>query len=117
MQALSSVMDPARVISHVPDRSLDRYRGALLGLAIGDALGMPVEFLHSEEIKRRYGRVTRFETPFVDHPNTDLEAGQYTDDTQIFLLLAQRLVDCHGFVKEDFREKLRASESNFRGLG
>ena len=35
----------------------DRIRGSLIGGAIGDALGYPVEFIYSfGEIQRRYGR-------------------------------------------------------------
>jgi ADP-ribosylglycohydrolase len=35
---------------------IGKYQGCLLGLAIGDALAAPVEFLNLEEIKKRYGR-------------------------------------------------------------
>jgi len=34
---------------------INKYQGCLLGLAIGDALGAPVEFLTSQEIKKYYG--------------------------------------------------------------
>ena len=33
----------------------DRFRGCLLGGAVGDALGAPVEFLRLDEIVARYG--------------------------------------------------------------
>jgi ADP-ribosylglycohydrolase len=36
-------------------RSVDYFRGCLLGGAIGDALGWPVEFLDYKEILERYG--------------------------------------------------------------
>ena len=36
-------------------KSLDRYRGCLLGGAAGDALGYAVEFLDADSILRRYG--------------------------------------------------------------
>ncbi len=61
--------------------TLDHYRGCLLGLAIGDALGAPVEFMSLAAIKHAYGA----------HGITDLEdwsgfpAGSYTDDTQMTL--------------------------------
>lgn len=32
-----------------------KYEGCLLGLAIGDALGAPAEFLNLSEIKKQYG--------------------------------------------------------------
>ena len=43
----------------------DRIRGSLIGGAIGDALGYPVEFIYSfEEIQARYGErgITRLDT-------------------------------------------------------
>ena len=43
----------------------DRIRGSLIGGAIGDALGYPVEFMYSfEEIQGRYGErgITRLDT-------------------------------------------------------
>ena len=36
-------------------RNENHFRGCLLGGAIGDALGWPVEFLTAEQIKKRYG--------------------------------------------------------------
>ena len=40
---------------------LDRIHGALLGIAVGDALGMPVEMWTPEQIRGHFGKVTRFE--------------------------------------------------------
>ena len=37
-----------------PDPRRDRFRGALLGLAVGNTLGLPVESWPSEEIQQRY---------------------------------------------------------------
>ena len=34
---------------------IERFRGCLLGGAIGDALGWPVEFLRDKEIRKKYG--------------------------------------------------------------
>jgi len=61
-----------------------KYQGCLLGLAIGDALGAPVEFLRLEEIKKRYGRdgITDF------HEWGGFKSGSYTDDTQMSLATA-----------------------------
>ena len=39
----------------VGDEVKDRARGCLLGLAVGDALGGPVEWLSSEAIEQRHG--------------------------------------------------------------
>jgi ADP-ribosylglycohydrolase len=61
-----------------------KYQGCLLGLAIGDALGAPVEFLSLPEIKKRYGRdgITDF------YEWGGFKPGSYTDDTQMSLATA-----------------------------
>ena len=61
-----------------------KYQGCLLGLAIGDALGAPVEFLRLQEIKKRYGKdgITDF------HEWKGFKPGSYTDDTQMSLATA-----------------------------
>lgn len=79
----------------------DRACGALAGMAIGDALGMPTQTLARAEIVRRYGEITTFVTPFPDHPvSHGLRAGQVTDDTEQAFLLAQRLIDGGGVIDE-----------------
>ena len=61
-----------------------KYQGCLVGLAIGDALGAPAEFLSLEEIKKRYGKdgITDF------HAWHGFKPGSYTDDTQMSLATA-----------------------------
>ncbi len=118
MQATALRMDETAKSYPIIDRFYDRYIGTLLGLSIGDALGMPLEFLTEEEIKRRYGeKVTHFEEPFHDHPNASLVSGQYTDDTQIAIFLAETLIENSGFNVEDFTNRLVSSGSKLRGLG
>ena len=78
---------------------LDRALGALAGMAVGDALGMPSQTLSREEIRRRYGRIGGFVAPYPGHPvSRGLSAGQVTDDTEQALLLARNLVDGNGRV-------------------
>ncbi|OQY81269.1 MAG: hypothetical protein B6D41_19915 [Chloroflexi bacterium UTCFX4] len=61
--------------------------GCLLGGAIGDALGAPIEFLTLAQIRERFGErgVTRY-VEFADG------AGQFTDDTQMTLFTAEGLL-------------------------
>ncbi|MFE7521263.1 ADP-ribosylglycohydrolase family protein, partial [Streptomyces halstedii] len=68
-----------------PAEVADRARGALLGLAVGDALGAPAENMRPSEIRRRWGRVTGFVS---DDP-----AG--TDDTE-YAIFSGLLLARHG---------------------
>ncbi|WP_241235615.1 MULTISPECIES: ADP-ribosylglycohydrolase family protein [unclassified Streptomyces] len=91
----------------------DRARGALLGLAVGDALGAPAENMKPSEIRARWGRITGY---VADRP-----AG--TDDTEyaIFsgLLLARHgaaLTQAH--VETAWHEWIADREEGpFRGAG
>jgi ADP-ribosylglycohydrolase len=71
---------------------LDRAMGALVGGALGDALGMPTQLLSPARIAELYGHVEDFVTPFADHPvSKGLLAGTITDDTEQALLLGRIL--------------------------
>ena len=63
----------------------DRARGALLGLAVGDALGAPAENMKPSEIRARWGRITGY---VADRP-----AG--TDDTE-YAIFSGLLLARHG---------------------
>ena len=67
-------------------KSLDRYRGCLLGGAAGDALGYTVEFLDADSIFRRYGGDGITEYSLVN--GTAL----ISDDTQMTLFTANGLL-------------------------
>ena len=76
----------------------DRARGALYGLAIGDALGMPTQLLSRRQITARWGPLlTGFEPAPPGHPiAAGLPAGAVTDDTEQAVLLARMLVKSRG---------------------
>ena len=78
----------------------DRARGALYGLAIGDALGMPTQLLSRPQIVDRWGPVlTGFEAAPDDHPiAAGMPAGAVTDDTEQAVLLGRLLVEGGGRV-------------------
>ncbi|MDE0226065.1 MAG: ADP-ribosylglycohydrolase family protein [Gammaproteobacteria bacterium] len=65
----------------------DQFIGALLGCAVGDALGAPLEGRSREEI----AEVTDLMAGF--HPFRSHSAGQFTDDTQQTVAIAQSIVD------------------------
>jgi ADP-ribosylglycohydrolase len=79
---------------------LTRARGALYGLAIGDALGMPTQMLSRAEIVRRWGPlVPGFEPAPPGHPIAGgMPAGTVTDDTEQAVLLARLLVKGRGTI-------------------
>jgi ADP-ribosyl-[dinitrogen reductase] hydrolase len=68
---------------------IDRYRGCMLGLATGDALGTTLEFEQPGNIEPVHDMVGG--GPF------NLEPGQWTDDTSLALCLAESLI-----VKKEF---------------
>ena len=72
---------------------LDRYRGCLLGLACGDAVGTTLEF-------RRRGSFEPI-TDMVGGGPFGLKAGEWTDDTSMALCLATSLAERRGFDAED----------------
>ena len=122
----------------------DRATGAILGMAIGDALGAVVEGLHAQRIADWFGQLRDFDQArdFYQSLNerTDLPdrvitshrqrwrmPGLYTDDTQQALLLIESLVESGKADRHDYAHRiiecLKASESLdlplglFRGCG
>lgn len=85
-----------------------RARGALYGLAIGDALGMPTQMLSRREIAERWGeRLPGFEPAPPGHPiAAGRPAGSVTDDTEQAVLLGRLLVRGRGTI--DPRELAQA---------
>lgn len=74
------------------------FRGCLLGGAVGDALGWPVEFMRLAEIKKRYGE-RGIENLVL---NADGKA-EITDDTQLTLFTAE------GLLRASTRRNLRGN--------
>jgi ADP-ribosyl-[dinitrogen reductase] hydrolase len=95
----------------------NRYRGCMIGLAVGDALGTTLEF----------------ERPGTFNPIHDmtgggpfhLKPGQWTDDTSMALCLAESLIEKKGFDPADqmerylrwWREGYLSSTGNFFDIG
>ena len=118
--AASFFIDHAAFVRQLMDDLLQRlehvrrrYEGCMLGLAIGDALGWPVEFLQLSEIHARFGPggITDLHAA-GKHPR-----GTVTDDTQMSLALARAILS-YGvkpedeFVTESARQFVRWAESD-----
>jgi ADP-ribosylglycohydrolase len=80
----------------------DRAQGALLGLAIGDALGMPTQYLPRGTVDSLYGGLRWFEPgPDANDISRGLPAGRVTDDTDQALIVARALLAGGGRVDPD----------------
>ncbi len=76
---------------------LSRFRGCLLGLAVGDAVGTTVEFQPRGSFEPL--------TDMVGGGPFHLQPGQWTDDTSMALCLATSLVECNSFDPVDQMER------------
>lgn len=66
----------------------ENFKGALVGLAIGDALGATTEFMTKEEVKDRYGYLK----DIIGGGWLNLKAGEITDDTEMTLCVANGII-------------------------
>ncbi|MCI7457459.1 ADP-ribosylglycohydrolase family protein [Actinomyces urogenitalis] len=80
-----------------PQVDRDRLVGALLGLAVGDALGAPMEFAPRDTLPAVTG--------MRGGGRFGLEAGQWTDDTSMALCLARSLIETGTFDLRDQAER------------
>jgi len=76
---------------------IDRYRGAMVGLAVGDAFGVSLEFMPPGS----FITVTEITGggPF------GLKEGEWTDDTSMALCIAASLLECGNFDAKDQMER------------
>jgi ADP-ribosyl-[dinitrogen reductase] hydrolase len=78
-----------------PKELRNRCIGAIVGFAVGDALGMPAEFLSREQIRRYYGKpISGFLQAHAGHASDFLPEGSYTDNTQTMPATAECLIEC-----------------------
>jgi ADP-ribosylglycohydrolase len=78
-----------------PKELRSRCVGTIAGFAIGDAMGMPAEFLGRDQILRYYGNpISGFIKAHSGHASDFLPKGSYTDNTQTMLATAECLIEC-----------------------
>lgn len=68
----------------------DKIKGALYGVAVGDALGAPLEFMDSVRIAQQHGTVT----DMIGGGWLNVLPGEITDDTQMTLAVAGGIIKC-----------------------
>jgi ADP-ribosyl-[dinitrogen reductase] hydrolase len=108
--ALETRAQAEHVMSQVPvsepppltttEARLDRARGALLGLAVGDAVGTTLEFKSRDSYPRL--------TDMVGGGPFGLKPGQWTDDTAMALALADSLVHDPALDEADLMSRFSA---------
>jgi ADP-ribosyl-[dinitrogen reductase] hydrolase len=89
----------------------DRYRGVLLGLAVGNTLGLPVESWPSAEIRRKYPNSIRE----IDPAERRLP---WDDDLAQAVILAEAIIEHDTILVEDLAQRLVTwGRTNGRGIG
>ena len=75
----------------------DRFLGAILGMAIGDAVGMPLAGMTAAEIGRGFGGTPAYH-PRVFDDGMEIKAGEVTDETEIALCIIESFTVSQGMI-------------------
>lgn len=67
---------------------LDKIKGGLFGVAIGDALGGTTEFMSEDAVQKKYGRLTSI----IGGGVWNLKPGEVTDDTAMTVAVAKGIL-------------------------
>src|SRR3954451_1451570 len=96
-----------------------RVAGAMVGSAVGDALGAPFEFGPPGQFSARFPTAARGAgTEMCGGGSLDWEPGEFTDDTQMALLVATSLIERGGLDEADLFHRFRTwLEAGPRGGG
>jgi ADP-ribosyl-[dinitrogen reductase] hydrolase len=87
-----------------PEQALDRAKGCLMGLAVGEAIGSAVEFLPRDS----YDEVSGMQ----GGGPLGIEPGEWTDGTAMALCLARSLLASETVEQYDFMERLQGWLTN-----
>ncbi|MEE9585192.1 MAG: ADP-ribosylglycohydrolase family protein, partial [Candidatus Brocadiales bacterium] len=93
----------------------DRFIGSVLGVAIGDAMGMPFEGWSPDKIREHW----KDKVFLSASPHRGLGPGQYTDDTHMTICHLKSLIDSGGLKPEDAAQKFLEwfDSGDLRGIG
>lgn len=81
---------------------LNKIKGMIFGLAIGDALGYPIEFMGEKEIINNFNKVYKFE----ESSTNNYKKGIYSDDTQMSIATINAILNSKNFYNEIIEKEL-----------
>ena len=77
--------------------TVDKFKGVLFGQAIGDALGLGTEGMTTEDMAWKYPNgIQHYEQIFQDRHRKRWEIGDWTDDTDMMLCIAEAVIEDKG---------------------
>jgi ADP-ribosyl-[dinitrogen reductase] hydrolase len=95
-----------------------RAMGVVVGAAVGDALGAPWEFRPAGEYRKRFPqRVLGGTGEMIGGGTFDWAPGEFTDDTQMAMALAESMLPLHGFEPSITWTWFRAWRRTARDIG
>lgn len=109
---------PGAFIEVAPEVLLDRIEGAIVGAAVGDALGAPFEFDAPGTFSSRLpDRRADGQGDMIGGGAFDWAPGEFTDDTQMALALAVSLIHCDGYDPDDVWRRWQEWARTARDIG
>ncbi|MDE5673807.1 MAG: ADP-ribosylglycohydrolase family protein [Muribaculaceae bacterium] len=86
----------------------EKIYGAIFGYAIGDALGLGTEFMSISEVSRRYpDGLSDYSQIIRDAHRSQWKRGEWSNDTEIVLIILKSFLKCKGFNYLDIASQLK----------
>jgi ADP-ribosylglycohydrolase len=79
----------------------DKFRGALLGMSVGDALGMPAQGMSPYEVSKSFQLIDAF----YPLKRMGMQAGQYTSASQLSLVVTKSIIKSRGVDKKSVEDE------------